>query len=411
MKRQIIPALAGLMILAVLGWYVDYVAHQEIVSLVSDLVALARFLAYFLGYALILTLALVAVYFVLSVRERVLTRQANRKLAQREAEVLTLASDTHGVFVRDMNSKAVWRPLHLNPITYQNGQPVEPSAMELSTWQTFTLRNRPSALKQVEPQLLPAQIQVDLLTALDSVQRCLIVGASDVGKTTLLQYLVSRRVQSSKVVVIDPHAYPEKWQGCAVIGTGRDYAEINRALTALVQIMTKRYDEIGRGTVVEGQHPRLTILIDEWRAIVQNVKTAGDAIKALLTESRKATMSVFVATHSDRAKPLGLEGEYDLKDGFAVVRLTIVNGQRQATLDSGTGETPAILPGPYHKTLKTDFVTGEFISLEPELTPAEVAILDLHEQGTSFNEIARQVYGHTGGKQTEQIKRVIEKFS
>jgi hypothetical protein len=37
--------------------------------------------------------------------------------------------------------------------------------------------------------------------------------------------------------------------------------------------------------------------IDEWRAITANLgKPAADAIKALLTESRKAAFSVFVAT-------------------------------------------------------------------------------------------------------------------
>jgi len=59
----------------------------------------------------------------------------------------------------------------------------------------------------------------------------------------------------------------------------------------------------------EGQHPRLTVIIDEWRAIVYNVKGADAAIKTLLTESRKAAFSVFVASHSERVKALGIEGE------------------------------------------------------------------------------------------------------
>jgi hypothetical protein len=122
---------------------------------------------------------------------------------------------------------------------------------------------------------------------------------------------IRKKLPTSKVIVIDPHTYPDKWHGCVVVGTGRNYAEVDRALQALVRLMTKRYDEIGKGIVVEQGHTRITILIDEWRAIVYNVKQAGEAIKALLTESRKAAFSVFVATHSDRAKPLGLEGEYD----------------------------------------------------------------------------------------------------
>jgi hypothetical protein len=175
--------------------------------------------------------------------------------------------------------------------------------------------------------------------------------------------------------------------------------------------MTKRYEEIGKGMVAEQAHSRITILIDEWRAIVYNVKDASDAIKALLTESRKAAFSVFVATHSDRAKPLGLEGEYDLKDGFAIVRLSIANGQRYATLDTGTGEVPVLLPGMYPSQNPPVIETEEMINLEPEPTLEEAHILALHAEGASFNEIARQVYGHTGGKQTEQIKEVLAKFN
>jgi hypothetical protein len=237
------------------------------------------------------------------------------------------------------------------------------------------------------------------------------VGASDSGKTTLLQWLVSRRLQSSRVIVIDPHTYPDKWPGCIVVGTGRNYQEIGRALDALVRLMTKRYEEIGKGTVAEQAHARITILIDEWRAIVYNVKGASEAIKALLTESRKAAFSVFVATHSDRAKPLGLDGEYDLKDGFAIVRLSVVNGQRQATLDMGSGEMPVMLPGRYPTQSVEVAEAGEVIDLRPEPTPTEARILTLHAEGVSYNEIARQVYGHIGGKQTNQIKEVLAKFN
>jgi len=269
-----------------------------------------------------------------------------------------------------------------------------------------------------DPQAAAAPT-VDLLAALDNFQRVLIVGASDTGKTTLLRWLVARRLAASKVVIIDPHGWPGKWPTRAiVVGTGRAYTDIDRALTYLVQLMGKRYDEIGRGEKAEMGHDKMTILIDEWRAITGNLgRPAGDAIKALLTESRKAAFSVFVASHSDRAKPLGLDGEYDLKDGFAVVRLTVVNGQRLATLDTGSGETPAALPGPYHAAPQAAADVGYPANLtaadltDPQPTPAEAHILTLHRAGESLNEIARQVYGSSGGKQADLIKRVVERYN
>jgi len=381
-------------------------AHKEITTAI-------KLIIYAIVATIITTLIVIIIFAVLIVRERVLRERASRKVKEREAKVMYLVADEgQQVYIRDTDPNITWRNAHLDVRAYANGQYTTPNPTDLITWQTYTLRHRANVTKEVAPQLLSAQTQVDLLAALDGVQRCLIVGASDSGKTTLFQWLVSRRLNTSKVIVIDPHAYPNKWPGCIVVGTGRNYPEIDRALDALVRLMTKRYDEIGKGIVAEQGHSRITILIDEWRAIVYNVRSASDAIKALLTESRKAAFSVFVATHSDRAKPLGLEGEYDLKDGFAVVRLSVVNGQRQATLDMGNGEVPVSLPGAYSTQLAQDiFETEDFINLEVEPTPAEAHILNLHAEGVSYNEIARQVYGHTGGKQTQQIKDVLAKFS
>lgn len=414
MKKLVAVVAGGFALLVILSWSIDATLRQEVISL-------ARLTLYALTCAIVSILNICCFYLILATRERVLIKQAERKQLQREAEIYTIVSD-HGVFVRDTNAKAVWRPLHLNPAARQNGIAAEPSPIEIAAWQTWTLRHRPSAFKDVSPQLLPEpNPTVDLLTALEAVQRCLIVGPSDAGKTTLLQWIISRRQTSSKVIVIDPHAYPHKWQGGKVIGTGRTYKDIDRALTALVQLMTKRYHEIGRGQVAEGQHPRLTVIIDEWRAIVYNVKGASEALKALLTESRKAAFSVFVASHSDRAKPLGLEGEYDLKDGFAIVRLSVVNGQREATIDFGNGEVPANLPGPFATVLSSlipptvssqpSAAPDQEIVLDLEPTPTEARILDLFAQGESISAIAQQVFGSKGGPQNQRVKYILEKFN
>ncbi len=422
MKQQLILMLTSLIILFVLGWYIDSLAHDEIAEAV-------RLVIYTLAFSLITALLGIALFSILIVRERLLRERANRKVLEREATVMCIVADEgQQVYIRDTDERVTWRNAHLDGRVYANGRQNTPSQVEWIAWQTYTLRHRPNVMNQAIPPLLPVQPQVDLLAALDSVQRCLIVGASDSGKTTLLQWLVSRKRQTSKVIVIDPHAYPDKWPGCIVVGTGRNYREIDKALDALVRLMTKRYDEIGKGIVAEQGHSRITILIDEWRAIVYNVKGAGEAIKALLTESRKAAFSVFVASHSDRAKPLGLEGEYDLKEGFAVVRLSIANGQRQATLDTGNGEVPATLPGPFvagmqpvleanapstgyqAEALKAGNPGGGLINLEVEPTPVEAHILHLYEAGESISAIAIAVYGSKGGHQNQRIKETLRKY-
>ena len=256
---------------------------------------------------------------------------------------------------------------------------------------------------------LPDMAGLDLLTALDNAQRTLIVGPSNAGKTTLLQHIISRR--RGQVIVIDPHSYPEKWPCKQVVGLGRDYEAIAAALISLVKLMSQRYDEIGRGEVAEGHHAPVTIIIDEWRVIVQNVEIAGESIKTLLTESRKAAMSVFVATHSERAKPLGLEGEYDLKDGFSIVHLFHEGGRRLATIDTGQGHQPALLPGPFvinqpPAESKLDLPEPE----PPKPDETESQILELWRQGLPKTRIAMEVFGSKGGKQSRRIEDVISTF-
>ena len=383
----------------------------------SQIAAAILVIGYTLAGVLGLVAMLVGFFGAWFLAERMRIFRAQRIETEKHAHVMTI-SDNGETWVRDTDQKASWRNLTGTPALYVNGKQHRPDDWEidLHRQKLAAMAHTRTAAAQVIPgqaQLLPETVQpIDLLTALDTVQRGLIVGASDSGKTTLLQWLVYRRQQVSKVVVIDPHSWPDKWAGCYTIGSGRNYAEIGRALMALVQVMDKRYDEIGRGAIREGKHPRLTILIDEWRAITQNLgKSASEAIKALLTESRKAAFSVFVASHSDRAKPLGLEGEYDLKDGFAIVRLAVVAGQRQATIDTGNGEQPATLPGPFapmpQVAPKPDFE----LDLRPQPTTQEQQIIELHAAGESLSEIARQVYGSKGGKQVSRIKQVIGQFN
>lgn len=406
MMNKILPAGLGMLILFGCGLYVDAQLHQEVVTL-------ARFLIYAISIAVVSVLFVGVWYFLTSARERVLLRRAERQQRQRD-----IISNDNGTWLVETGKNGLSiRALHLDPRAYQNGVHSEPTAAEYRSWQTWTESRgrRPSAFRDnPQPLLLPAQ-PIDLMAALDSVQRCLIVGASDVGKTTLLQHIISRRLSSSEVVVIDPHAYPDKWQGCQVVGVGRDYDKIALTLDALVRVMTKRYDEIGKGLVIEGQHKRLTIVIDEWRAIVKNCgQTAGDAIGALLTESRKAAFSVFVATHSERVKALGIDGEGDLKDGFAIVRLSIIDGQRTATLDTGSGEQEARLPGRY----VTGNSSGEYSPLEPlteeDLTPKptdeEARVLELYDADESKAEICRKVWGSVGGKQYKAIDAILDRY-
>lgn len=286
-----------------------------------------------------------------------------------------------------------------------------PKTQRIVTLPEKNIRVIEALAEPAQMAMLPASAgqPVNLLDALDNEQRVLIVGASNSGKTELLKWIASRRSSQAQVVIIDPHAYLDKWPTGQVIGVGRDYQEIDNTLLALVQLMQKRYRQIGKGEVTEGQHKPVCVIVDEWRAITGNLAGAGDCLKTLLTESRKASMSMFVASHSDRAKPLGLAGEYDLKDGFVIVRLSISNGQRQATLDFGNSEQAAALPGPFSAGPVME--SSEFINLDIEPTPTEAAILTLHRQGANHKQICEAIGWTPGGKQYQRIDEILTRFA
>ena len=258
--------------------------------------------------------------------------------------------------------------------------------------------------------LLPAPV-TELMPMLDTAQRVLIKAASDGGKTTLLQHIADRRAKSQTVLIIDSQSYPDKWPaGCTVVGAGSNHQAITTALDNLITLMVQRYKEIGQGLVREGAHPKLTIIIDEWMAIVSQCPNASDVIRRLLTESRKAAFSVFIGSHSERVKALGLDGQGDLRDGFLIVRIEIENGQRVATYDQGRGPVQCVLPGQFVQAQQSSS-PFEIEAIEvPVATEEEQKVLDMLSAGESYRSISKAVYGGIGSFYNKQIVQIARKF-
>ena len=107
MKNQLIPILAGLLILLALGWYIDSLAHKEIANAV-------RFIIYAIVFTVIAVFASILIFVLLIIRERVLKQRASRKVAEREAKVMYLVADEgQQVYIRDTEANITWRTAHL----------------------------------------------------------------------------------------------------------------------------------------------------------------------------------------------------------------------------------------------------------------------------------------------------------
>ena len=256
-----------------------------------------------------------------------------------------------------------------------------------------------------------------LLTELSTADRVLIKGSSNAGKTNLLKHIASDRVISGDVFVIDPHTSPNKWGNCQVIGGGSNYNEVSSTLDSFISEMVSRYQDLAEGIASEESFKPLTIIIDEFMSISGQCKNAKDVIVRLITESRKASFSLFIGTHSDRVESLGLKGQGDIREGLVFVHLYNEGGQRSATIDYGKGEIETI-PAPlfYGFSDSSQGTPTTLLKRPTHPNPTSTApstqdfeISELRASGLSLGKISLQVYGNKGGMQNNLIREAVER--
>lgn len=360
--------------------------------------------------------------------ERYRMSRATRRATENEAAltVIDVPAD-HRVFTYEHDS-GVTRNLTLDPrrvIDGNNGP--APTETELRAWGFYHQSLNPAPrVTGSDPVALPEPTQqpIDILAALQRTPRGLIVGASDAGKSTILRWLSEQATRQGNVVVIDPHSAPNKWpEQCTVIGTGSRHDLIELALGRLVDLMVKRYQEIGRGEVEECGHPCVTVIVDEWMAIAEQCSNARPTLIRLLTESRKAAFAIYIGSHSERVRSLGLDGRGDLRQGFEVYHLEIDQrtGNRRAWLEVDGNETPLTLPGPYApesiaqaddlRPLKMLDVPPD-TPLVPESGSVDEVVCHMKQDGASMRQITHAVFGGDkhGDHWNQKIYRILDRY-
>lgn len=339
---------------------------------------------------------------------RMIKAEADKAVNESKASSYTTYQDGFGMTHLHNLQTGIVENLSTYPGSHHNGHWEEPPQSAMLAW--FALVSKSKDINK-EVLQLPATVEniPELMTILSDAQRVLIRAISNAGKTTLLQHIANTRIKSESVLVLDSQSYPDKWpERCKVIGAGSNHQAISIALDNLIELMVKRYQEIGQGLVKEGQHPKLTIIIDEWMAIVDECPNASDVIRRLLTESRKAAFSIFIGSHSERIKSLGLDGRGDLRDGFLIVRIEMENGERKASYDYGRGERPCLLPGEYsHST--PSVVEVEAIEI-PTPTKDEERVLNMLKNNESYRTITKEVYGQVGDYYNRKVEEIAQRY-
>lgn len=283
-----------------------------------------------------------------------------------------------------------------------NSHDHNPTQSEMLYAQTLLTTGQSKIIANGQLSINPP-IQLDLLSLLDKAERVLIKGASDAGKTTLLQHVCNR---SNGVFVIDPHYAPGIWPVSAnrIVGAARNYQSIDIFLVKLIGELNNRYTRRARG---ENNFEQITLIIDEFNSIRQECDHAGKILSTLIRESRKVGFRLFIGSHSELVKPLGLEGQGDIREGLLIVRLEIdqINKQRRATIDMGKGEQECYFP-PFNGIVKS--VVPDLI-IQP--TDEETKILNMASEGSPYHAISQEVWGvgKIGSFYNRKIDLVLQK--
>ena len=152
----------------------------------------------------------------------------------------------------------------------------------------------------------------------DDAPHTLIVGTTGTGKTTLAQAIAAAR--TGKVVILDPKWKPGKWGGAPAVPIDGDgtYAQIETAIQSLLAELNRRLVAMKRGT---SDFEPLTIIAEELPTLVDECPSAPTLFKQMGRLGRELRIRLIGLSQSERVRSLGIEGEGDAKDNYAIIRL------------------------------------------------------------------------------------------
>lgn len=268
------------------------------------------------------------------------------------------------------------------------------------------------ALALPEPARLRRLLDVDFI-------HLLVVGPSGAGKTTALCHLIDNAPAGSIIYALDPHAQFNEWPTRVgqVIGDGRNYGEIDKALLDLIGLMDRRY----KG--VEPITQKVLIVADEWLSILDKCPNAELFFTTIGTEARKVNMSLIISSISATVDDLAVSAA--IRDNLAQLTLSRTLKERnQGELKWSRKDIELVeLPGPYRPAWQRSPLAApapppaEFEPVgwdagpvAPSPDPVELEVFNLYQAGKSYREISRQIYGNIGGRQVAEIKEILAKW-
>jgi hypothetical protein len=210
----------------------------------------------------------------------------------------------------------------------------------------------------------------------------LVFGGDGSGKTSMALELLRRRQRAGhQTIALDPHANPNKWPGCEVVGGGLDFYKIEAAIDSLMQIRKHRYQQIRTGEVAPCGFPPITFVMEEmtdWKASVSNV----DLLINKAGDYRKANIHLLMVSHGDTMGQIGApDGSNEIiKNCFTKLRLFSKPGADGRPIPAMKGEVQ--YPLQQWESVQVPRFAPQAIETQPQ-TPETFAVT---ESGTESHD-------------------------
>lgn len=135
----------------------------------------------------------------------------------------------------------------------------------------------------------------DLIKDHNTYPAVVVIAPQGFGKTTLVEYLLSRLKRNK--IVLDPHYEAGAWPGCRVIGAAMNYPAISDALANISADVAERYKQ--RATYKGYQPAPVALVLEEQTNWDSKVKGGAQFLKETLSDIRKAGYQTISVAHGD----------------------------------------------------------------------------------------------------------------
>lgn len=353
-----------------------------------------------------------------------IAREIENEAARNRARIIDTSDGTWFIQKWALDGSAEIAGLSHNPLWEINGHRQPATQAELVSWQAYNRRGANiSGIQQLTSGVeAPAAVepQKDLFALIDEHSHTDIWNTTGAGKTSLCRSIGFRRQAAGhQVVVLDSSEHPARWAGLERVASLPAQVE---TITRLFAIHERNGQALATGAAIEADFQQITVISEEWTDIIRALDQQGkDIARRFIDEmarkARKTGIHCVFTTQTNLAADLGLDGRYRVIRNFLQLEMTnhpdkgficnaVIGGYK-------LGEFPVPPPPPMPPMLSQGYQAPSLESVEPEIiqpTKQEQEIMDLFEDGKSYNQIARKVYGNVGGEQNKRIKTVLSKY-